>query len=59
MTNRKVLMTREEVKRFWEEKKEKAMRKLETARGKETVKKLNREVQVCDMTLRQMEKGEK
>lgn len=48
--------TRQEVKRFWEEKREKALERLNTARTKQTLKKLNREVQVCDMSLRDLEK---
>lgn len=45
-------MAQKEMKEFWEEKKEIAMKKLETARAKQTLKKLNREIQVCDMMLR-------
>ena len=45
-------MAQKEIKEFWEYKKELAMKKLETARAKQTIKKLNREIQVCDMMLR-------
>ena len=41
-----------EVKRGWQTQKDKAMKGLETARTKALLKKLNREVQVCNMMLR-------
>jgi len=51
-------MTRtEEVRRFWEEKRDKALERLNTARGKQTIKKLNREIQVCDMYLRDLKES--
>ena len=47
-------MTEQEKREYWEKKKAVATKKVEVARSKATLKKWLREVQVCDMYLREL-----